>query len=279
MHRKLWAVYSSLALSLTLAAPSAHAIEFSNKLFGKTLTNIGLVVNNPHYTIYRSTMLGNIGMPMFERHLKKQDLPFPKTVIYMNKNGYEGKIPWYGTGALEEYKMQDKFGFDFFHSFDYAYRTYVDGHDPYHPGDDIDAQDRLGPEAKELFGEISDNKVDGDVDALVRVMHLVLDPDRQPVLFHCLGGRHRTGMVGLIIRYLQGGDWLEGSHKVVIKYEDHLTEKKMKGSFTLNNAQYEYYLHNKTLFRPENLDFVEKFTSDDRYKQLKTLYMDMLNET
>lgn len=43
-------------------------------------------------------------------------------------------------------------------------------------------------------------------------------------------------------------------------------------TFELNPAQYEYALHNQWLFRPENLEFVEKFAQHEAFLRLQKTY-------
>ena len=67
----------------------------ANKKIGPEHRGIkfGVMVNNEDYTIYRSAKLGKSGFKTLDEYLRKRDLPFPKTVIYMNKTGY--KFPFY----------------------------------------------------------------------------------------------------------------------------------------------------------------------------------------
>lgn len=239
--------------------------------FHSGLINFDVVLKNDQHLIYRSAALGSLGLKYLNYHLKRHQLPFPKTIIYMNNAGYQDLIPLFGDFAIEEYEQQQKYGYRFYHSFDYDYRTYVDGMNPYEPGQDIDKSRLiLGPKAKRLFGQIKDDQADGGVDAFVRVLKVVLDKDNHPILFHCLGGRHRTGMIALAIRYLQGGEWIHGPKKWVT-----YLGKKLH----LNPAQYEYYLFNKDLLRTENFAFIEKFSQDPEFQILKEQYAGELNSS
>lgn len=213
--------------------------------------NFGVVKRSSAYTIYRSEMLGTDGLQTVFDHTKGNGLPFPKTIVYMNVDGFSEK----DDRALQELRQQSAFGYSFFHSFLYNYRTYLDGKNPLSPSEDVDSGGYLGSEAQSEIGVVVDPALDGGVDAYERILNLVLDPSRQPVLFHCLGGRHRTGMVALALRYLEGGVWLRGSHEVRVPPFFRLA--------TLNNAQYEYYRHNTLQFRMDNLEFVETFFKRD----------------
>jgi hypothetical protein len=213
----------------------------------------GVLVSNDKYQIYRSSLLGEDGLKKLDKHLIKNDLLFPNTIIYMNYAGYE--FPFYF--ALDEYELQGYYGYELFHSFGTP-KTYLEGYDPYNPQDDIDKKNALGRKAKKLF-EPKEDGLDGDVDDFFLILNMVLDPKRQPVLFHCFGGRHRTGMIAMAIRYLQGGYWLDGP------------KRKEKGMW-LNPAQSEYYEFNHTFFREENIKFIERVSQDLRFIKLKSRY-------
>lgn len=239
---------------------------FSLDKLGQRVINFGLVVKNKNYTIYRSSMLGKYGLKVLKKNLEKNNLPFPKTIIYMNKNGYSGFIPVVGSFAIEEYEAQREYGFRFFHGFDYQNRTYLDGYNPYEAKDDIDAEEELlGKKARQIFGPIDDNQVDGGIDNFVRILRIVLDKSNSPVLFHCFGGRHRTGMVTMAIRYLQGGNWVDG-----LRRETYILT--LNKTLSLNPAQYEYYQYNKELVREENFEFIEQFSQDAKFLELRDIF-------
>ncbi len=224
--------------------------------------NFGVVISNSHYTIYRSEKLGRSGLRKLAVHLQKNNLPFPKTVIYMHSDGY--KFPSYF--ALEEYEDLESGVYgdvQFYHPFG-PLRTYVDGKSPYFPSHDIDAENILGNRAKEYFQPVPDNKVDGGAEDVLKVLEIVLNPDNQPVLYHCLGGRHRTGMVSMLLRYMQGGDWLE--------------KRNTSREKDLNLAQYEYSKFVGLLFRKENLEFVDIFQYDRRFQKMKATFGPWLRE-
>ena len=224
------------------------------------LLNFGVVVKNPTYTIYRSALLGNLGLKNLGNFLDNHNLPFPKTIIYMNKTGYA--FPFYF--AIEEYKdsLSGKYGeFDFYHSFG-GLRTYVDGMNPYHPTDVIDKFIYFGITAKRYFAPHHDGIV-GGTDAVTNILRIVLDPSKQPVLFHCFGGLHRTGMIGMLLRFLQGGFWVDGPRE-----ESH--------GMSLNPAEQEYTKYNPLIFRKPNVEFVEQFSHDPRFLELQAQYHDAL---
>lgn len=186
--------------------------------------NFDVVVSNENYQIYRSGELGSKGLAYLRNHLESENLPFPKTIVYLNRNGF--------SFVKEERNLQKTYGYTFYHH-------YLDGHRP-------------------------------NFNDFYTVLDIILDKNNQPVLFHCYGGRHRTGMVGLAIRYLQDGNWVNGIHKRMF------VMPRMR-YYSLNPAQYEYAKHNKILFRLTNLRYIEEMSKSERFKELKQLYSAELN--
>lgn len=236
---------------------------FAFSVFAQTFSkadgpdNFGVLVHNDQHTIYRSGALGKRGLARVWKYLDEHDLPRPKTVIHMNRQGYGHIIDF----AIEEYKARQAYGFEFYHSYRYPFRTYLDGHDPYRPTGDIDRPVYLTKEAETLFGFRTDGKPDGGMDAFYRILDLILSANG-PVLFHCTGGMHRTGMVAMAIRYIQSPVWRVGSYR-------------RRGKI-LNAAQYEYTLHNPIFFRAENLEFVDQWALDPQFLEYVTRYRDSL---
>lgn len=225
--------------------------------------NFGVVVDNEKYSIYRSAKLGDGGLEKLKDHLDEEGRAFPKTIIYMNKSGY--RFPFYF--AVDEYKESIKnpdYGFfKFYHSFG-DLRTYVDGENPYFPSTNIDSRFALGFKAKKYF-QLQDDAIDGGMDTVMTVLELILNPKHQPVLFHCFGGLHRTGMMAMVMRYLQGGFWVDGP-----KVKSH--------DLFLNPAQFEYAKFNPRMFREENINFINQFSADQRFLDLKAKYGALLRD-
>lgn len=223
--------------------------------------NFGLLINSKTHTIYRSSALGYEGLEDTWRVLKKCTLPMPKTIIYMNKEGYT----WPTTFAIQEYLAQEKYGFRFYHSFGPDHeRTYVDGHNPFHPDKNVDKTKYLNEQAERLFPPKDHPAADGGIEIFKRVLEYVLDPNNQPVLFHCLGGRHRTGMMAMAIRYLQDDFWMTGPLKRFLFWK-------------LNPAKYEYTRYNAILARPENWAFMDQLAKEKWFAELKLRYRRALN--
>jgi len=256
-HFKNGAMCTLVTISCTLAL-NVYGGSVDDVVHGASdrEANFGVVVQNDNYTIYRSAMLGKQGLKHLSNYLEVHNMPFPKTIIYMNKQGYS--FPLYF--AIEEYKasLSGKYGeFEYFHPFS-EYRTYVDGQNPYEAKEDIDTDLTLGPIGKRYF-HLFDDGIDGGVETVINILKLIVDTERQPVLFHCLGGLHRTGMIGMSVRYLQGGYWVDGPKTEVQGIE-------------LNPAEYEYFKYNPLIFRPNNIKFIRKFTQDPRFLELKEKY-------
>ena len=224
--------------------------------------NFGIVASNKNYHIYRSSSLGTDGIDEVWTYLKKNNLPTPKTVIYMNDEGYKNTL-FSKDFALQEYVLQEKYGFRFFHSYDYAQRTYLEGHDPYNPSEDIDTKNNLNNTAQKLFGANPNDGLDGGVDALYRILDIALDPANQPVLFHCLGGKHRTGMVGMILRHLQSDKAKE------IVSDDSVYKSRAE-------VEYKGFAGSSFSARPENVYFVRKFIQTEKYKDYLKRYRALL---
>lgn len=208
---------------------------------GGGVQNFGIVVDNPTYHIYRSAELGREGI----EELARLGIA-PRAIVYMNWEGYA--FPFYF--ALQEYEESLLRGFTFYHPHG-DIRTYLDGENPYSPTDRIDSIFKFGFKARRIFKK-GDNEIVGDTEALLKILNLILDPQNQPVLFHCFGGMHRTGMVAMLIRSIQGWNW--------------------------DRIEAEYVHYNPHLFRQENVDFVEAFSEDPRFLELVKKYRDLLKQ-
>jgi hypothetical protein len=246
----------------------------------KNSLNFGVVVYNNSYQIYRSKWLGKKGLEKLSQLLHEKNLPFPKTIIYMNKTGYKSLLDfdvyafYGGDFALEEHALQKKYGFRFLHSFDYPYRTYLDGHNPFEPRSDIDKKNRLNRKALNIFGADPGDGPDGDTVAFRRILEAVLDTANQPVLFHCWGGRHRTGMVGMVLRYMQGGHFTRPLADSSTAFDRR--GKPMKAG---NMAQLEYFHYTRGPGNAisENISFIEQYVETEAFREFRERYGNRLN--
>ena len=213
----------------------------------------GVVIRNSTFQIYRSARLGEKGLQTLEALLREHELPFPKTIIHMNKLGYGFPFRY----AIEEHCLsQSGFGghrFDFFHPYEQP-STYIGGIDP----TQFSPLDKklyfFSREARAKF-PLAQSSIENGESALITILNLILHPIRQPILFHCHSGRHRTGMIAMLLRYLEGGYWTQGPHRE-------------RYGLMLNPAQFEYYRFNHLFFRKENLDFCTRFMQNPSYTDL-----------
>ena len=258
-------MFRSFILITFLFSVSFHICAKNLEVLKKEL-NFGVVVNNSNYTIYRSAKLGAKGLKTLYRSLKELNLPIPKTIIYMNDEGYKKGLLDYITTkgnplfSLEQYNLSDVYGFKYYHSFLYEERTYLDGYSPMFPREDIDLENKLGSLAVDLFGPNPNDGPDRDLEDFYFILDLILDPSHGPVLFHCLGGMHRTGIMGLALRYLQGEQWVKNSLG--------------RGE---NKAQKEYRKYNRFIPRKENFNFINTISNTERFKSYISEYQEKLN--
>jgi hypothetical protein len=99
------------------------------------------------------------------------------------------------------------------------------------------------------------------------------------VHFHCKGGIHRTGMVGLMIRYLQGGYWTDVKppqelQKMHVTWLGVPTPQEVE---IRNLAEFEYIQHNPSRIRPENLDAIRRLSQERQFRCLKKNFSYYLN--
>ena len=122
---------SFLLLSFSVSAYSQRNLRDVGPEYKKL--KFGVLVDNKDSLIYRSEKLGESGLEKLSSYLYQENLPFPKTIIYLNKTGY--RFPF--TFALDEYFLQEDYGYKFIHSYG-ENRTYLNGHDPYFSKEEID---------------------------------------------------------------------------------------------------------------------------------------------
>lgn len=202
--------------------------------------NFGTLIYGDTYKIYRSAELGNLGLKELKDTLDKECKEFPKTIIYMNAEGYA--FPLYY--AFEEWKSRDEYGYRYIHPFGEE-RSYVNGENPYEFQDVIDREIYFGLIARKFFKE-GDGQPCGGINTVIKLLHIIIEPANNPVLFHCLGGFHRTGMIAMCIRLMQGWD-LE---KIIEEYRD----------------------FNPLFYRSKNVEFLERFKDSEEFKDLRILF-------
>ncbi len=264
--------------SLKNKIQGAASIQNQYQTGGNSI-NFGVVLHTPHHQIYRAHWLGKKGLKELKYLAEHNQLPFPKTIVYMNRAGYKGLYnlapsAFYGGDfALEEYELQKDYGYRFLHSFDYKNRTYLDGVNPFNPSQDIDSQNRLNKKARKIFGPYPPDGVDGDTADFRIILEQVLDTANQPVLFHCWAGRHRTGMIAMAIRYIQGGIYTESFEPILFK-----KDSKGKPFQVQNLAQLEYlnYTNGPKGARGENVRFIERWVKSETFARFVRQYRAMV---
>lgn len=278
---------------------STEAIKFSTECSSLPKYNFGVLINNEHYTIYRSAGMGDEGFQDIKKHLDSEGLPIPQSVIYMNHYGYKKQTKAFGSLQRllrpKDYKLREfatlqdkellKEGIKFYHPLalneDDA-NVYLDGKSPLEPKSSPRVIKKiLSDSAKEYYSskgvDFNNRILQGDKEAFYNILDIILKRGKQPVLFHCKGGIHRTGMLALAIRYLQGGKWTK-NFPVPIKLDAKVNVIFKKPVLLNNLAEYEYFLHNQTQFRLSNLKAIRQLADEKRFKDLKKNYGDLLNK-
>ena len=277
----------------TVEEVQSYFNQFSVNQHAFSKYNFGVVVNNSRHRLYRSKALGQLGSRELFSHMKKHGLSTPNLVIFMNKQGYKqpsnqngglfgiGISPRVEDGvfAFEEGETFSKFGVfpevSFFHPLNSP--VYLTGQDVLHDDLAFPIDDYVDQDIKKYFE--SQIRTAGIGDHILAkkenfyfILKLVLEtPD--PVLFHCTGGRHRTGMIAMAIRHMQGGYWTKPFRqeiKVKIPNINHLVGLR-------NLAEIEYYLHNKKFVREKNLISLRTLSRESRFKELAKKYGPSLN--
>ncbi|MBF0313997.1 MAG: tyrosine-protein phosphatase [Oligoflexia bacterium] len=233
------------AAAIESCAPEAVAVSCEKKMLSSEVAplpflNFGVVKYNEDYQIYRSAYLNAYRMEALQEHLQQQKLKPPKTIIYLHKMGYHLWQPR-GRFARDEMRLQDDFQYKYYHHKGEALDTYISGKNP-------------------LQGDGS------NYEKFKNILKIILDKENQPVLFHCMGGMHRTGMVAMALRYLEGGAWVDNTIDAKAGSSSLL---EALGIASLNRAQYEYYSHNPRKFRSKNLQFIEEASKRSDFKILQ----------
>ena len=264
---------------------------FSKTCYSYEPLNFGVVINNSNHKLYRSKALGERGVEELFSFMKRSKLELPSVVVFMNKEGYRRTVVGSWVSPIthvfngitpfvyEQAKMFSKGGkfpnISFFHPLNS--RVFLSGKDPLNDVVSLPITTIAEPEILRYFNEeISDNgmvNIIASRSSFFNTLELVL-AGKGPVLFHCTGGLHRTGMIALSIRYLQGGIWLKPFKRPL----EAKTGLQGKISKLKNLAEVEYYLHNSWHFRSKNLNAIRKIAETEEFKDLRNRYQDTLNE-
>lgn len=261
--------------------------------------NFGVVLDG---MIYRSGKLGKSGMRDVINALEAATLPAPKSIASIHVMGFGGPGGSYNLEELDESMAR---GITFLHSYhhDPGLTVYMDGTDPSkiveddpHHGNIYDPKTvaLFLPDKKvreRLFVDQSMEKnriILGDTQDFFQSIENMIDAP-WPLLIHCKGGRHKTGMFSLVFEYLawqSSLNQLYGGNVSIPAYKNRFANWwGGKGSFWnflfggpfhvpnyLAPAEKNYAKHNMSVFRRKNIDFIRGIISGE------FLYTDELKE-
>ena len=175
--------------------------------------------------IYRSRHLGSKGLNWLYKIFESNHLNFLQSVASIHVYGYgSGKfkhklgsliMPEYFNlyYNLEEFQYCKKNQIEFLHTYhsDRNKFVYFDGEDPSeipfspHHGDiyrKATTDIYLTPESVELFNiDLNHSPVPGDTSDFLQTLQNLIDTP-WPLLIHCKGGKHKTGMIAMIFQFL-----------------------------------------------------------------------------
>ena len=238
--------------------------------------NFGVVINNERYQLYRSQALGEEGVERIFEMMHEHTLNLPAKVVFMNKEGYaksslSRKLSEYfdiargmGPFAFEEESLFSDSGkysdVEFYHPL--SHDVFLSGQNPL---EDVPSPHQI---------HIGDGKyvnLYASRGNFFKVLDILLK-DQGSSLFHCTGGLHRTGMISLALRHIQGGVWLKEFKKPVVIRTKLFWQNSLK-----NLAEVEYYLHNPMKFRMVNINAMRTLVHQPEFEELKTKYKNLLN--
>ena len=275
--------------------------------------NFSIVLQN---MIYRSKRLGQSGIRSILSTLKAENIPLPKSIASIHVMGFGGKG---GSYNLEEMDECENLGITFLHSYRHERNltVYMDGTDPSnikkddpHHGNIYDSEtlekfipDPIIQEKLQIKKSLDENRIlIGDTwDFLKSIENMILAP--WPLLIHCSGGRHKTGMFSIIFEYLAYESAMNtsyGKNISIPSYKNRFTNWWIKkGSlwnvffggpfhrqYYLNPAEIHYFNHNKSIFREKNIEFIRGIISgkllktqkhQDLWKSIKIKFRDKIS--
>ena len=266
----------------------ANVPFFSSKCSAYEPLNFGVLVHNEHHKIYRSQALGRDGIDLLFDFLDQKQMARPTTVIFMNRHGYRYFIPpenlrtwgpkFYRVHAFA-YEQELAFSqggkypnVSFFHPLNS--NTYLSGRDPLNDlvsyPINLIADSDIAEFFQNKYPQI--HEVRSLRSNFFHILNIILNAN-EPVLFHCTGGLHRTGMISLAIRTLQGNLWTKPFKKPLV-----IQTGILNHDFELRNlAELEYYLHNPYRFRRGNIYSMRELTKYQEFRNLQLKFKDQLN--
>ncbi len=262
--------------------------KFSHQTKGLASLNFGVLVHNKYHHIYRSKALGDSGTEELFTHLLVNQLPLPTRVIFINKDGFKkkiwAKIPYVthfirGTDnfAMQEHRLFNPNGrfpeVEFWHPLNL--NVYLHGHNPLEDVDSYPALSYVDREAAAEFSLSSQQQITASKQNFYTILEMILNHEGG-VLFHCTGGVHRTGMVSMAIRKLQGGQWTKPfAEPIRIVSYSNLSSGQV--IYLDNLAEVEYVMHNHHNVRLENFEAVRALAEEPEFQLLYQRYHQQLN--
>lgn len=152
----------------------------------------GVIIYNPSYQIYRSEALGTKGLELLFELTKKFHLKAPQIILHLHRKGHR-KIAQASEVRHSDYAEQEKTGAEKSNPFAFEFLESYQGNSVYLPAHTPDDLNRFP------IYYFSGHKQGRE--SFYRALEVILTASC-PILFHCKGGRHRTGMMAMIVRYL-----------------------------------------------------------------------------
>lgn len=263
--------------------------------------NFAVVINN---AIYRSKRLGDKGIRFVLGTLKDLQLPVPKTIASIHVMGFGGRFGDYNLKEISESKKQN---ITFLHSYAYDPKltVYMDGTDPSsvfaddpHHGNIYDPRtlDKFIPDPKvramlRINESVAEGRyLTGDTkDFLLSLINIIDAP--WPVLIHCKGGKHKTGMFSIIFEYMAFSAASDKNYATEVRipsYKNRIAKwfqndisfsniflgGPMHVTYKLSPAEGHYAEHNMDVFRFQNIEFTRGIISGETLdtQELKDLW-------
>lgn len=244
--------------------------------------------------LYRSGKLGKDGIEDLAEVFTQEGLRPIKSIASIHVMGFGGVG---GSYNLDELKESQRRGISFLHSYhpDSKKTVYMDGIDPSRIESSSHRGNIYSPETLDRYvpSEVvrrqlgidqsleKERYLEGNTKDFLHSVINILDAP-WPLLIHCKGGKHKTGMISLIFEYLLDESALDAeltnqvrvSHyknRVASWYLGHagfmqIFSGPMISSEALRHAEHTYLNHNLNVFRKENIEFIRKLIDRDIHK-------------
>ena len=279
-------IISSLRLSEGFAhqlfvdsvVPKQEAELFAKYRFRHIMS---LSLSGNGHQIMGAGALGKEGLAELVDYLAKENMQPLKTVLFIHKEGFKNTEES-SAFALEELAYCSDHDMTFLHPFNKQKSLYIDGLNPLN----VKAKDAM-VDLSQYFEEGSDLDdpphafdLSGGVNALLDTLSIALNKSMQPVLIHCRAGRHRTAMIQMVLRYLEGGQWTDAKKSYYGSFRYKKRKDKLIELDDLLPLEYEYFQNARPKARMENIDFIRELMYSPEHSelrsQLKKLYQESL---